>query len=422
MALVFEELKITRDDQNLLFCLRTDNESAKASALAEWSPDDWNGLINRSIRHSVTPYLYHRLKAVRPEVVHPPEIDQRLKEAYLQSASRNVRLFHELGKALAAMKEKGVPVIVLKGGHLAELVYASIALRPMGDVDLLVKKQDLKAAAEVLTRIGYGTDKPYRIETHADVARHLPDFTNKGGLSMEIHQSIITPGTPFNIDIDGLWENAKHARIAGCDTQVLAPEDLLVYLCIHASYQHRFGFGLRALCDIIETLRSMKTRAELEKAVERAREWKAVRCASFTLSVTAGLLGRNLTEAMLSSLGQKEPDPRDVAWAMRQIFEDHDFNFLISDNLARAWYSRGVFGKAAAFYKFVFIPRKVMATMYPAPPGSIRIYWYYLVRIRDVFHRYGRTIWSLLTHSGRTRPGMENADRGNAVERWMTAE
>lgn len=379
-------------------------------------------MINRSIRHGVTPYLYHRLKAVRPADLLPPETEQRMKESYLQNASRNVRLFHELGKVLRALKERGVPVIVLKGGHLAELVYASIALRPMGDIDLLVRKQDLEAAAEVLVRMGYGTDKPYRIETHADVARHLPDFTSKSGLFIEIHQSIITPGTPFNVDIDQLWGNAVHARIAGSDAQALAPEDLLVYLCVHTSYQHRFGFGLRALCDIVETLRNMQAPTAVEKTIGRAREWKAVRCVSLTMSVTRQLLGSELIEAMLLSIGQNEPDAGDVEWAVRQVFADSDSGFLISDNLARAWYSRGVFGKATAFCRYVFVPRKVMATMYPAPPDSMRIYWYYLVRIRDVLHRYGRTLWYLLTHPGRIRPGMENADRGNAVERWMTAE
>ncbi len=379
-------------------------------------------MVNRSIRHAITPYLYHRLKAVRPNIILHPETEQRMKEAYLQSASRNVRLFHELGIVLKALKEKGVPVIVLKGGHLAELVYGSIALRSMGDVDLLVKKQALHAAADVLVRLGYETDRPCRIETYEDVAKHLPPFTHKNGLSIEIHQSIIFLDAPFQIEVNRLWQNSETARIAGIDAQVLAPEDLLVYLCLHASYQHRFSFGLRALCDIIETLRNMKDRTAVEEMINRAREWKAVRCVSLTLSVTRQLLGCDLTEAMLLSIGQNVPDPGDVEWAVRQVFADSDSGLLISDNLARAWYSRGFFNKAVAFYRYVFVPRKVMAAMYPAPPDSIRIYWYYLVRIKDVFHRYGRTIRSLLFHSGRTKPGMENADRGNAVERWMTAE
>jgi hypothetical protein len=38
-----------------------------------------------------------------------------------------MHLYHELGKVLGLLRDENIPVIVLKGVHLAELVYGNIA-------------------------------------------------------------------------------------------------------------------------------------------------------------------------------------------------------------------------------------------------------------------------------------------------------
>jgi hypothetical protein len=43
-------------------------------------------------------------------------------------------------------------------------------------------------------------------------------------------------------------------QIAGCDSLTPSPEDLLLHLCPHISYQNRFAFGLPPSCDIAETI------------------------------------------------------------------------------------------------------------------------------------------------------------------------
>jgi hypothetical protein len=63
----------------------------------------------------------------------------------LYSALRNMRRCHELSKVLRILQNDGIPVIVLKGAALAEVVYGNIALRSMSDVDLLVKKGSIKS-------------------------------------------------------------------------------------------------------------------------------------------------------------------------------------------------------------------------------------------------------------------------------------
>ena len=56
---------------------------------------------------------------------------------------------------MAALTREGLPVVVLKGAALAELVYQHIGLRTMADVDLLVEKKNLDKAGSILERLGY---------------------------------------------------------------------------------------------------------------------------------------------------------------------------------------------------------------------------------------------------------------------------
>jgi len=409
------------EDKHLLFCLNTDNEASKTSVLAKWTDSDWNCLVRQSIKRGVAPYLYHRLKIMQPAADITADAGRRLKDIYLHSASRNIRLYHDLGKVLHVLLEDHIPVLVLKGAHLAELVYGNIALRPMVDVDLMVRREDLARTAQGLEKLNYSPRHPFRVESHAHVRRHLPGFTRTGAVPIEIHHAIVHHADPFQISTDDLWRRAKPARIAGIEVLVLSQEDLLLNLCLHVAYQHRFLFCLRGLCDVIETLRSMKNPADAENLVKRAMEWKAGRCAFFTLSLAGELLGGNTTEAFLKSFEPYAMDSESLAWAKEQIFAEPDHGESVPHNLVRAWKIRGLHHRAAALMKSVFVPRSVMAALYPAPPDSMRMYLFYLVRIRDVFRRYGRTAWRLLFHSKEAESGAEHEDRGNALEKWITA-
>jgi len=409
------------EDTLLLFCLNIENEASKYSILAKYTDFEWNALVQQSIKHGVTPYLYHRLKSLQPAVAIPTDVEQRLKKIYFYYASRNIRLYHELGKVLTLLKIEGIPVVVLKGAHLAEAVYGNIALRQMCDVDLMVRKADLERTAEKLEKFGYRPSKPFWVESHCEMIQHLPPFLKAGATSIEIHHSLTNPNGPFNINADELWQRVGTAKIANLKVLVLSPEDLLLHLCLHTSYQHRFSFRLLAICDIFETLRSMKNEINPEQIAQRARLWKMERCALFTLFLMSELLKTTLADEILKALEPCLPDPGSVAWAREQIFSNRDSDNPISPSLARVWKARRFDYKIAAFLKYVFIPRRTMAALYPTSPDSLKIYFYYLVRVHDVFRRYRRTAWRLLLHDKKVESVVKSEDQGNSLEQWMTS-
>src|SRR2546423_1244331 len=103
----------------------------------------WERLVERAMRNSVAPLLYSNLKQLTETVTVPMDTMSQLKGVYLWHVVHNRNLYHKLHEILELFGQESIPVLVLKGAVLAWLFYDNIALRPMGDLDLLVKRGDL---------------------------------------------------------------------------------------------------------------------------------------------------------------------------------------------------------------------------------------------------------------------------------------
>jgi hypothetical protein len=419
------------EDQLLLFCLSMENEGSKASVIARWTDSEWNELIRQSARHGLSAYLHHRLKALNLTGSIPPPTERRLREITLQNASQNIRMYHELGKALKTLRDDGIPVILLKGAYMAEAVYGSIALRRMGDVDILVKKEDLHKTVKHLFQMGFRvmneelTGYMERIkETRYHILPELkhffdlvhPDWTVK----LDVHVSLTLEDSSFAVDTDGLWERAVRSDAGGVEALVLSPVDSLLYQCIHASFHHHFMFGLRPLCDIAETIRRFQAELNWDNLRLRSRGWKADKCAWITLRFAREILGTAVPDDVLTALKPKEVDSNMVAWARAQIFKSQSEARSLPDDLIKLWKSSRLRDKAAAVRKAIFPSRQVMAVMYPASPASLRIYLYYPVRLKDLFVRWGRTGLRLLFRDKKALAVIEGENKEVALRQWLT--
>ncbi len=87
------------------------------------SESDWTEVVVLADRHAVTPMLYERLTTGAWSPAAPERVLQRLREAFLMNGAKNALLYKELAQVLEALRQAGIPVIVLKGAHLAALVY-----------------------------------------------------------------------------------------------------------------------------------------------------------------------------------------------------------------------------------------------------------------------------------------------------------
>jgi hypothetical protein len=107
-----------------------------ADNIGTLTESEWERLIEYARKSSVAQVLFTYLKS--QNVSPPPAAAEAIRKIHLASVTRNMKLFHELGKMLRAFQTAGITAVPLKGVWLAESVYSNIALRSMGDVDLWV--------------------------------------------------------------------------------------------------------------------------------------------------------------------------------------------------------------------------------------------------------------------------------------------
>jgi hypothetical protein len=387
----------TQIDELLLYCLRSSPDKTGHGRVEPLSETDWEDLLQQSARHRITPMFYHRLRTVHPDIPIPPDVMGRLRQAYLENAARNLGLYHNLCKVLKILGRNSIPVIVLKGAHLAELVYGNRALRFMSDLDLLVQKDDLMRIDALLLEMGCTTTIHNRIAGKDN--NQFDYLMPKRDIILEIHWSILSSPFPFSIDTDGQWARSRPVLIAGVDAAVLCPEDLLLHLCLHAGCGHGYEPGLRLFCDISEVLQHDEGGMDWGLVQRRTREWGIGKCVYLTLKLTRELLGVALPEGLMEALKPSDFDEHIVALARDQIFSRRlrtGLPLSLWPAVARFWGSARLRDKVLLFLKGFFLPREAMARLYPPPADSIRIYFYYVVRLRDLLRLFGCDVWRLL--------------------------
>lgn len=413
----------------LCHCLSPETGEIEVERFERLSDADWRGLVQLAARHGLVPLLYRRLKTHGAGVAVPLEIWRTLQETYLDSSGTSMRLYHQLAEVLRALQEEGIPVIVLKGAYLAQVVYGNAALRPMHDVDLLVKKDDLSRVEEKLQQMGYELfgDRTTQVESHYHF--HYTPANGSENVPVEIHWNITYP-TPYAVDADGLWARAKPATIADVRTLVLSPEDLLLHVCVHSAHGHVFGEGLRSQCDISAMIQCCGSDLDWEQVRYRASQWRIGRCAYLTLRFARDLWDVAVPGEVLTALDPGNLDTEVVAWAEERIFAQvarPEFN-----NWGRLEASERLWDKVGVFLRACFPSALYLAKRYNVSPSSARVYFYYPAYLLYLLQEHGPRAWRLLRGDGEMkswvgRQGQKFAQqarseaRKEALETWLAA-
>ena len=256
----------------------------------------WEALCAAADVHTVAPLLRDRLaeQGIEP----PRDVAAKLDRAYHASAARNLGLLAQLRQILQALAGRGLEVLVLKGLHLAGAVYPSLAQRPMFDLDLLAREEDLAGVRDVLLDLGY------RMRTAPFVADHqLAPFVREGSAEVDLHRAFTPDRDRFDVDYEAIWARSRPETLGGIEARVLDEGDLLLHLTLHAAYSDHFGRGLGPLCDVDVLV----ARRALDGGPlgDRARTWRAGRCLELTLTLAHDFLGTPVPDGIRPGEGEE---------------------------------------------------------------------------------------------------------------------
>ena len=165
MDVVSETLQ-TAEGRFLLLCLVARHYPpalAEAATIAATEGLDWEQLWRIVVAERCIG-LFHQ--ATRDTNMLPSDLSAAVQDAYFQIGVQNILRYRELEAIIDRLDANGVDVALLKGVVLAQLVYGNLALRPMMDIDLLIRREHAEAALEALAQLGY--------EQHAARAKSGP--------------------------------------------------------------------------------------------------------------------------------------------------------------------------------------------------------------------------------------------------------
>ncbi len=171
------------------------------------------------------PYLYKRLQQLLPE--HP--LLSFFKGNYRKTFYRNHLLMHRVANKIKQLRQQGIEVIVMKGAALLHLQPEWLSVRPMSDVDLLVRPEHLHQAFMVFSSewIDPGLFDSLRKCNHGFTMR------DQYGFEIDLHCQVFQELVYHQEGSAPFWEAAKPGEFFGVEVNYLQDTDLFLHLCIH---------------------------------------------------------------------------------------------------------------------------------------------------------------------------------------------
>jgi hypothetical protein len=215
-------------------------------------------------------------------------------------------MFRALGNIADAFRDEDIPVIALKDVQLAAEVYPDRALRPMGDMDLLIRKQDFVRAANTLTDLGFqrrpSRDMPYTRR----YASGLGFWRDSDAVWLDLQWGVaqrewdLHSEGHFTYRVDRMWESAQRFDVDGHELLAPSPDEMLFHLCLHLE-GHEYS-ELILFADIVELLRHVGTDFDWQRFCESVRLHGAQSTVYYVLLISERLFRVTLPDGLLRDL------------------------------------------------------------------------------------------------------------------------
>jgi hypothetical protein len=399
-------LELSKEEMFIINCLRSEfgKKGNGGDTIFDLSNIDWNIVYAKSMQWGLASLLSKIIKKrTRLDKYSdiPNDFLQKIKVYYLNNFLANEKTFKKLSEVLRVFNETGIGAILLKGSHLAPFVYKDIGLRPMSDIDILVKKEDLSKVEELLLKMGYAYDTTTNsVEWWKTNHLHLP-FSHPAGIRLlEIHWSIVKKQSPFTLDMEGFWKRAKHEKFNGIDILVPSAEDTLLHLCFHASHDDMFRCSIRPFCDIAAIVTHFNHEIDWNELTSRANEWGFQKYLFLTLSLSREMIGAQVPDKILNELTPGFFNEGIALEAQKRVFFREKDKPAITNitHMEKLHPDLSFPEKLSNIFHEIFISPEEMTVRYKLPPSSRRIYFYYIVRFLSLLYRKIPLYASFLLH------------------------
>ncbi len=229
------------------------------AALGAW--EAWRTRASRPLRvgsSRLLPAVYLNLRDVAP----PDAWLEFARTEYLRARYSNLLRFDDAAPVLGALREGAVSVLLLKGAALVAAHYGDPGLRPMADLDVMVKEEDAERAIAILRGRGYAPAAP--VDAAARATLHSAPFARPGAPPFDLHWRA------FELEEDrAIWDSVVEVKYQGVTVRVPGPADQLLQACVSGS-SWDWDAPQRWVLDAMAVVRSSGDRLDWGALVARA--------------------------------------------------------------------------------------------------------------------------------------------------------
>jgi hypothetical protein len=297
----------------------TPPRTALASELAT-RVRSWDRVIEIADGHSVLA-LVHRFLSLECQSVMPAEAMSKMRLQSQSIALYNRHLTTELVRLTGLLKAAGIAAVAFKGPVLAAMAYGSIDLRQFVDLDILVRQSDLPRIAEILTAEKYLSPHTRREGLATGYFQEYEDaFFAAGRMgAIDVHWKITPRSFRFAPDEEFFWRRAQAVELEFGSVTAIAPEDLLLFICVHAAKHGWVQLG--SICDVAETIRA-RPAIDLMAILDQATTLGSRRIFLTGIYLAHELVGAPIPDGLVA-IARNDRAVRDLARRIAlQLFND----------------------------------------------------------------------------------------------------
>jgi Uncharacterised nucleotidyltransferase len=289
---------------------------------------DWERVLAFAEHHRLIPAVHAALARSTGAAV-PGAIRDR---AHVQ-ACRCLRFTAELARIGESFDRRGIEFLAHKGPALAQVLYNDATLRQFGDLDLLLRPEDVARARPLLLELGYVPELSLSSRQqgfYLDAGYEYAFGLGAEPHILEIQWRIVPRFYSINFDIEALFGRSRAIEFAGASLRTVGREDLMLVLSVHAAKHEWSELGM---------LRDLATLTQFDLdwkwIMAEARRLGIFKILEISLSTASQLFGlelprsaprprfssgaRRFASAVLGSLQAKDqPNPESFRYFLSQ--------------------------------------------------------------------------------------------------------
>jgi hypothetical protein len=245
---------------------------------------DWTSLIGLANQTLTTPALMEFAARFKDQI--PEDVYLYIREMFDRNMARNDRLAAQLAETVAAINDRGVTPILLKGATtLATAARPQRGLKLMSDLDIMVLPDQIEETMHALIGAGYCV----HAQPPPGSGKWYVDLKRSGDVGMlDLHREL--PGPAFFYPPPGsVTQHCKLVRIGRGTAYIPSATYQALILTIHDQFQdYDYWTGTIDIRHLID-LRDLAVSSE-------GIDWKLL------ASLTSSKLARNALETQLVAL------------------------------------------------------------------------------------------------------------------------